>query len=186
MQEDLSPSFLKLGIQPNGYIIHNVSGIRTQIVQRLDGQGYDIKKCKLFHWALAYSLPYTHHQWVIILFGQANWFTSTIRQFSPPEEILTLPRMKFTDVNRKSLSDYSPYRRIPRPHYRPVFSAKETSTFQCPRIQQNLEQICLRMSFSTLRAKFHRYEPPKVRLSIGILKTPMGATHMSDRILIAC
>ncbi|KAH9482917.1 ER degradation-enhancing alpha-mannosidase-like protein 1 [Psilocybe cubensis] len=44
VQEDLSPSLLKLGVQPDGYIIHNVSGIRTQIVQRLDGQGYDIKK----------------------------------------------------------------------------------------------------------------------------------------------
>ncbi|KAF4619947.1 hypothetical protein D9613_005188 [Agrocybe pediades] len=42
--EDLSPSFLKLGTRPDGYIIHNVTGIRTQIVQRLDGQGYDIRK----------------------------------------------------------------------------------------------------------------------------------------------
>ena len=43
--EDLSPSLLKLGVVPDGYIIHNVTGIRTQIVQRLDGKGYDIRKC---------------------------------------------------------------------------------------------------------------------------------------------
>ncbi|PPQ77269.1 hypothetical protein CVT25_010851 [Psilocybe cyanescens] len=48
--EDLSPSLLKLGVQQDGYIIHNVSGIRTQIVQRLDGQGYDIRK--LGHYAV--------------------------------------------------------------------------------------------------------------------------------------
>jgi len=48
--EDLSPSLLKLGVVPNGYIIHNVTGIRTQIVQRLDGKGYDIRK--LGHYAV--------------------------------------------------------------------------------------------------------------------------------------
>ncbi|KAF8913826.1 alpha mannosidase-like protein [Gymnopilus junonius] len=42
--EDLSPSLVKVGILADGYIIHNVTGIRTQIVQRLDGQGYDIRK----------------------------------------------------------------------------------------------------------------------------------------------
>lgn len=47
--EDLSPSFLKLGVLPEGYIIHNITGIRTQIVQRLDEKGFDIKKCKEFH-----------------------------------------------------------------------------------------------------------------------------------------
>ena len=46
--EDLSPSLHKLGVVPDGYIIHNVTGIRTQIVQRLDGAGYDIKKCENF------------------------------------------------------------------------------------------------------------------------------------------
>ena len=47
--EDLSPSFLKLGVLSEGYIIHNITGIRTQIVQRLDEKGFDIKKCKEFH-----------------------------------------------------------------------------------------------------------------------------------------
>ena len=46
--EDLSPSLLKLGVLPDGYIIHNVTGIRTQIVRRLDGNGYDIRKRKKF------------------------------------------------------------------------------------------------------------------------------------------
>jgi ER degradation enhancer, mannosidase alpha-like 1 len=46
--EDLSPSLLKLGVVPDGYIIHNVTGIRAQIVQRLDGTGYDVRKCENF------------------------------------------------------------------------------------------------------------------------------------------
>ncbi|KAJ3514072.1 hypothetical protein NLJ89_g2582 [Agrocybe chaxingu] len=42
--EDLSPSLLKLGLLPDGFILHNVTGIRAQIVQRLDGRGYDISR----------------------------------------------------------------------------------------------------------------------------------------------
>ncbi|KAF8076303.1 alpha mannosidase-like protein [Lyophyllum atratum] len=42
--EDLSPSLLKLGVLSDGFIIQNVTGIRTHIVRRLDGKGYDIRK----------------------------------------------------------------------------------------------------------------------------------------------
>ncbi|KAG6900914.1 hypothetical protein C0993_004351 [Termitomyces sp. T159_Od127] len=42
--EDLSPSLLKLGVLPDGFILQNVTGIRTHIVRRLDGNGYDIRK----------------------------------------------------------------------------------------------------------------------------------------------
>ncbi|RDB22490.1 ER degradation-enhancing alpha-mannosidase-like protein 1 [Hypsizygus marmoreus] len=42
--EDLSPSLLKLGILPDGFVINNVTGIRMHIVRRLDGKGYDIRK----------------------------------------------------------------------------------------------------------------------------------------------
>jgi mannosidase alpha-like ER degradation enhancer 1 len=45
-QKILSPSLLKLAVAPDGYVIHNVTGVRTQIVQRLDGTGYDIRKCE--------------------------------------------------------------------------------------------------------------------------------------------
>lgn len=37
---------MKLELLPDGFIIHNVTGIRTQIVQRLDGRGYDIRRCE--------------------------------------------------------------------------------------------------------------------------------------------
>ncbi|KAF8974233.1 alpha mannosidase-like protein [Flammula alnicola] len=47
--EDLSPSLVKLGVLPDGYILHNVTGIRAQIVQRLDGKGYDIRKLGQYH-----------------------------------------------------------------------------------------------------------------------------------------
>ncbi|KAJ3785091.1 alpha mannosidase-like protein [Lentinula aff. detonsa] len=42
--EDLSPSKVKLEPVPDGYVIQNVSGIRTHIVQRFDGTGYDVRK----------------------------------------------------------------------------------------------------------------------------------------------
>ncbi|KAG6918936.1 hypothetical protein DXG01_010591 [Tephrocybe rancida] len=42
--EDLSPSLLKLGVLPDGFVINNVTGIRTHIVRRLDGNGYDVRK----------------------------------------------------------------------------------------------------------------------------------------------
>ncbi|PPQ64702.1 hypothetical protein CVT24_008329 [Panaeolus cyanescens] len=42
--EDLSPSFLKLAPVKDGYILHNLTGIRAQIVQRLDNTGYDLRK----------------------------------------------------------------------------------------------------------------------------------------------
>ncbi|KAF9263487.1 alpha mannosidase-like protein, partial [Marasmius fiardii PR-910] len=42
--EDLSPSLLKVSPVSDGYIVHNVTGIRTHIVRRLDGKGFDIRK----------------------------------------------------------------------------------------------------------------------------------------------
>lgn len=42
--EDLNPSVRKLEPVSDGYIMHNVTGIRTHIVRRIDGQGYDITK----------------------------------------------------------------------------------------------------------------------------------------------
>ncbi|KAJ7507717.1 alpha mannosidase-like protein [Mycena galericulata] len=42
--EDLSPSRVKLDIVDDGFIIHNVTGIRIHIVKRIDGRGYDIRK----------------------------------------------------------------------------------------------------------------------------------------------
>ncbi|KXN83702.1 ER degradation-enhancing alpha-mannosidase-like protein 1 [Leucoagaricus sp. SymC.cos] len=47
--EDLSPSRLKLEPVVDGFIIHNVTGVRTQIVRRLDDQGYDIRKLGHYH-----------------------------------------------------------------------------------------------------------------------------------------
>lgn len=44
VHEDLSPSLLKLAVVPDGFVIHNLTGIRTYIVQRLDGKGYDVRK----------------------------------------------------------------------------------------------------------------------------------------------
>ncbi|KAJ7228743.1 alpha mannosidase-like protein [Mycena pura] len=42
--EDLSPSRIKLDKVDDGFIIHNVTGIRIHIVQSIDGKGYNIRK----------------------------------------------------------------------------------------------------------------------------------------------
>ncbi|KZP32890.1 glycoside hydrolase family 47 protein [Athelia psychrophila] len=42
--EDMNPGSHKLEIVPDGYLLHNVSGVRTHIVSRLDGKGYDVTK----------------------------------------------------------------------------------------------------------------------------------------------
>ncbi|KAI0829418.1 alpha-mannosidase [Trametes gibbosa] len=42
--EDPSPSADKLVPVADGYLVHNVTGIRVHIVSRLDGKGYDIAK----------------------------------------------------------------------------------------------------------------------------------------------
>ncbi|TFK28812.1 alpha mannosidase-like protein [Coprinopsis marcescibilis] len=42
--EDLSPSLLKLAPVHDGFVIHNITGIRTKIIQRLDAKGYDVRK----------------------------------------------------------------------------------------------------------------------------------------------
>ena len=47
--EDLSPSSDKIETLPDGYVLHNVTGIRVQIVSRMDGKGYDVAKCMYFH-----------------------------------------------------------------------------------------------------------------------------------------
>lgn len=48
--EDLSPSLQKITEVEDGFVLHNVSGIRTHIVSRLDRKGYDITKRKYFEW----------------------------------------------------------------------------------------------------------------------------------------
>jgi mannosidase alpha-like ER degradation enhancer 1 len=44
VSEDPNPGPLKLKAVTDGFILHNMSGIRAHIVSRLDGKGYDITK----------------------------------------------------------------------------------------------------------------------------------------------
>jgi ER degradation enhancer, mannosidase alpha-like 1 len=43
--EDSSPSLEKIYPVPDGFMVKSITGIRTRIVSRLDGKGYDITKC---------------------------------------------------------------------------------------------------------------------------------------------
>ncbi|KIK98757.1 glycoside hydrolase family 47 protein [Paxillus rubicundulus Ve08.2h10] len=42
--EDPHLSTAKLQLVPDGFLLHNITGIRAQVVSRLDGKGYDITK----------------------------------------------------------------------------------------------------------------------------------------------
>ncbi|ETW84376.1 glycoside hydrolase family 47 protein [Heterobasidion irregulare TC 32-1] len=45
--EDPSPGKEKIASVSDGFIVHNISGLRTRIVSRLDGRGYDVSKLGL-------------------------------------------------------------------------------------------------------------------------------------------
>ncbi|THH17946.1 hypothetical protein EW146_g2940 [Bondarzewia mesenterica] len=47
VSEDSSPNLKKVAPVPDGFIVHNISGLRTRIVSRLDGRGYDVTKLGL-------------------------------------------------------------------------------------------------------------------------------------------
>lgn len=42
--EDPNPGNRKLQLVSDGFLLQNITGIRTRIVSRLDGKGYDITK----------------------------------------------------------------------------------------------------------------------------------------------
>lgn len=68
--EDLSPSSQKLFEVQDGFVLQNVTGIRTHIVSRLDGKGYDIVRCK------------SSHSTCIVICELLTWFSS-----GPPRRI---------------------------------------------------------------------------------------------------
>ena len=59
--EDLHPPPEKMVTVSDGFLVHNVTGIRVHIVSRLDGKGYDITKrmfeltCILRHHLLTHT-----------------------------------------------------------------------------------------------------------------------------------
>ena len=46
MKEDLAPSLKKIFPVPDGFMVESIAGVRTRIVSRLDGKGYNIVKCR--------------------------------------------------------------------------------------------------------------------------------------------
>ena len=70
--EDLSPSLLKLAPVSDGFIINNITGIRTKIVQRMDGKGYDVRKggFPVTFLRLYWPLTLIYEKWGTMLCGQ--------------------------------------------------------------------------------------------------------------------
>lgn len=52
IQEDLRPNTHKLRPVTNGFVVQNVTGIRINIVKRLDGKGYEITRRESIKYAL--------------------------------------------------------------------------------------------------------------------------------------
>ena len=59
--EDPHPTTQKLRAVSDGYIIQNVTGIRTRVVTRMDGKGYDITKRTRFVPVLLLVTPHVIH-----------------------------------------------------------------------------------------------------------------------------
>ncbi|KAJ7179913.1 alpha mannosidase-like protein [Mycena crocata] len=94
VNEDLSPSRIKLDLTDDGFIIHNVTGIRIHIVQRIDGKGYDIRK--LGH----YDVRAGHTVYV----NDSSIFTPAADEFEAAEQrSLDIPLRLFTDTSNSLL-----------------------------------------------------------------------------------
>jgi len=76
--EDLSPSLLKLDVLSDGFIIQNVTGIRTHIIRRLDGKGYDIRK--LGH----YSVRAGH----VVYINDSSIFLTLSEDLGLPQDVM--------------------------------------------------------------------------------------------------
>jgi hypothetical protein len=61
--EDLNPNASKLVQVEDGFILQNVAGIRTHVVSRLDGKGYDIVKRTFPLTQFAFGDELTNDSW---------------------------------------------------------------------------------------------------------------------------
>ena len=46
VEEDTRPSLEKIYPISDGFMVQSITGVRTRIVSRLDGKGYDVAKCQ--------------------------------------------------------------------------------------------------------------------------------------------
>ena len=46
VEEDTKPSLEKIYPISDGFMVQSITGVRTRIVNRLDGKGYDVAKCQ--------------------------------------------------------------------------------------------------------------------------------------------
>lgn len=75
IKEDVTPSLKKLFPVPDGFMVQSIAGVRTRIVSRLDGKGYNIAKCRFPIHTLLQWLNIT--QWARIRYTPGRWSTST-------------------------------------------------------------------------------------------------------------
>ncbi|KAI0649989.1 alpha-mannosidase [Trametes meyenii] len=92
--EDLHPTANKLAPVADGYLVHNVTGLRVHIVSRLDGKGYDIAKLG----------PYA------VKTGQKIYFNDSSLVLAPvggtPAQGATAPGPRVPEVELRLYLDY--------------------------------------------------------------------------------
>ncbi|CAL1702197.1 unnamed protein product [Somion occarium] len=86
--EDLHPTSQKIITVPDGYILQNVSGIRTHIVSRLDGKGYDITKLG----------PFAVKTGQVVYVNDTDLFLAPVDGKSPVDSSGQRPRVPEIDV----------------------------------------------------------------------------------------
>ncbi|KAI0069072.1 alpha-mannosidase [Artomyces pyxidatus] len=89
--EDPSPSLKKIAPVSDGFIVHDVSGVRTQIISRLDGKGYDIAKLG----------PHTVHT------GQTVYFNDSSLMLAPTDGMQSIDDLtRYPDVQLRFFIHY--------------------------------------------------------------------------------
>ncbi|CDO74074.1 Glycoside Hydrolase Family 47 protein [Trametes cinnabarina] len=90
VSEDLHPSAEKLVPVDDGYLVHNVTGLRVHIVSRLDGKGYDIAKLGPYAVKTGQRIYFNDSQLVLSSVGGSGPEGATARKPRIPEVELRL------------------------------------------------------------------------------------------------
>lgn len=138
MPEDLNPGPSKIEPYGTGYIVHNVSGIRTHIVSRLDGKGYDVTKCTSIMCSFFLRIltifevgPHSVHFGQLVYINDTSLRLASVVENGPTEETVskrphsTSIRLRFSVARPETALNELPFDAPPIPEdlVTPAFTA---------------------------------------------------------------
>ncbi|OCH93594.1 alpha-mannosidase [Obba rivulosa] len=116
---DENPSTDKVALMPDGYIVHNVTGIRAHIVTRMDGKGYDVTKLG----------PYAVKTGQVVYINDTELVLAPYDGEHPVDEDKDKGRTREPEVALRFFIDYvDPMFEVPRMHDAPTELATVAST----------------------------------------------------------